>query len=184
MLQGQGRFVSIMWAVFVDRAAQFAFLCKIFLFSTASKLILRFTQPPIQWVRGVLSPSIKRSESEADYSPPSSAEVENGWSIQPLPHMPSWHSAQLIKHRNNFTFFLAYFWEQPTCAEPQSLQANSPIWLPPLLSKFFQFQLSPYHPTQIVSHSYVKQLNNIFFIITIRRGVTKQPAKSGYTLCH
>jgi hypothetical protein len=27
-------------------------------------------------------------------------------SIQPLPHTPSWHNALLVKHRDNFTFFL------------------------------------------------------------------------------
>jgi hypothetical protein len=36
------------------------------------------TQPPVQWVPGVLSPGVKaRSERDADHSPPSSAEVEN-----------------------------------------------------------------------------------------------------------
>jgi hypothetical protein len=27
-------------------------------------------------------------------------------SIQPLPHTPSWRSAYLVKHRDNFTFYL------------------------------------------------------------------------------
>jgi hypothetical protein len=31
--------------------------------------------------------------SEADHSPPSSAEVKNGGARPPLPHMSSWHSA-------------------------------------------------------------------------------------------
>jgi hypothetical protein len=43
---------------------------------------------PIQWV-----PGIKRQGREADRSPPSSAEVNNGGAIPPLPHMSSWHSA-------------------------------------------------------------------------------------------
>jgi hypothetical protein len=34
------------------------------------------TQPPIQWVPGALSLGVKRPGSEADYSPPSSAEVK------------------------------------------------------------------------------------------------------------
>jgi len=38
------------------------------------------TQPPIQWVPGALSPRIKRPGREANYSPPSSAEVKNAWS--------------------------------------------------------------------------------------------------------
>jgi hypothetical protein len=36
------------------------------------------TQPPVQWVTGVLSPGLKaRPGRDADHSPPSSAEVEN-----------------------------------------------------------------------------------------------------------
>jgi hypothetical protein len=36
------------------------------------------TQPPVQWVPGVLSPGVKaRPGRDADHSPQSSAEVEN-----------------------------------------------------------------------------------------------------------
>jgi hypothetical protein len=36
------------------------------------------TQPPVQWVPGVLFPGVKaRPGCDADHSPPSSAEVEN-----------------------------------------------------------------------------------------------------------
>jgi hypothetical protein len=36
------------------------------------------TQPPVQWVPGVLSPGVKaRPGRDADHPPPSSAEVEN-----------------------------------------------------------------------------------------------------------
>jgi hypothetical protein len=41
----------------------------IFFFYTASRPALRPTQPPIQWVPVVLSPEVKRPESEADHSP-------------------------------------------------------------------------------------------------------------------
>jgi hypothetical protein len=34
------------------------------------------THPPIQWVLRALSPKVKRPESEADHSPPSSADVK------------------------------------------------------------------------------------------------------------
>jgi len=37
-------------------------------------------QPPIQWVPWALTPGVKRLESEADNSPPSSAEINNAWS--------------------------------------------------------------------------------------------------------
>jgi hypothetical protein len=40
---------------------------------------------------------------EADHTSPSSAEVKNKWSCIPLPHISSWLSAQLNKHRDNFT---------------------------------------------------------------------------------
>jgi hypothetical protein len=36
------------------------------------------TQPPVQWVPGVLSPGVKaRPGRDADHSPPSSAEIVN-----------------------------------------------------------------------------------------------------------
>jgi hypothetical protein len=42
--------------------------------------------------RGPFS-GIKRLARDADHSPPSSAEVENGGAIPPLPHTSSWHGA-------------------------------------------------------------------------------------------
>jgi len=47
----------------------------IFLFTTVSKMVLGSTQPPIQWVPGVLSLWVKQLGCES-YSPPSSAEVK------------------------------------------------------------------------------------------------------------
>jgi len=38
------------------------------------------TQPPIQWVLGVLSQGVNRSGREADHSPKPSVEVKNAWS--------------------------------------------------------------------------------------------------------
>jgi hypothetical protein len=48
----------------------------IFLFTTASRMALGPTQPPIQWVPGAVSLEVKRPGREADHSPPSSAEVK------------------------------------------------------------------------------------------------------------
>jgi hypothetical protein len=48
----------------------------IFLFDNVSRPALRPTQPPIQWVPGALSLGVKRSEREANHSPPSSAELK------------------------------------------------------------------------------------------------------------
>jgi hypothetical protein len=47
----------------------------IFLFTTVSRTAVGPTHPPIQWVPG-LSLGVKRPGREADYSPPSSAEVK------------------------------------------------------------------------------------------------------------
>jgi hypothetical protein len=58
---------------------------RIFLYTTASRPVLGPTQPPVQWVTGALSLGIKRQDREADHSPPSSAEVKNGWSYTSTP---------------------------------------------------------------------------------------------------
>jgi hypothetical protein len=49
---------------------------KNFLFSTASRLTLGSTQPPIEWVPGILSPGVKQPGREANHSPPTSAQVK------------------------------------------------------------------------------------------------------------
>jgi hypothetical protein len=51
---------------------------KDFPLASVSRPALGPTQPPVQWVPGVLSPGIKaRPVRDADHSPPSSVEVEN-----------------------------------------------------------------------------------------------------------
>jgi hypothetical protein len=65
-----------------------------------------FTQPPVQWARGVLFPGVKRQGREADHLPPSSAEVKNGGAVPPLPHMPSWYNVKLNKRRMTLHFFM------------------------------------------------------------------------------
>jgi hypothetical protein len=52
---------------------------KNFLFSKSSTPALGSTQPPIQWVPGVLSPGVKQPGREANHSPPASAEVKKMW---------------------------------------------------------------------------------------------------------
>jgi hypothetical protein len=52
---------------------------KIFLLSMSSRPVLRLTQPPVQWVLGVLSPGVKQPGHEADLSPSTSAEIKNAW---------------------------------------------------------------------------------------------------------
>jgi hypothetical protein len=50
-----------------------------------------------------LSLKVKRPKSEADHSPPSSAEIKNAWSYTSIPQyvFMAWC---LVKHRDNFTF--------------------------------------------------------------------------------
>jgi len=57
----------------------------IFLLATAPRPALGPTQPPIQWVPGVLSPGVKRPERETDHSLPPSADVKNAWSYTYTP---------------------------------------------------------------------------------------------------
>jgi hypothetical protein len=47
-----------------------------FLSTTASRPALGPTQSPIQWLSGAVSLGIERPESDAEHSPPSSAEVK------------------------------------------------------------------------------------------------------------
>jgi hypothetical protein len=50
-----------------------------------SRTALGPTQPPLRWAAGALSLGVKRSEREADHSPPSIAEVKNAWSYTSTP---------------------------------------------------------------------------------------------------
>jgi hypothetical protein len=62
------------------------YLCLlIFPFTTASRLTLGPTQPPIQWVPAALSMEVKRPQREANHPPPCSAEVNNAWSYTSAP---------------------------------------------------------------------------------------------------
>jgi hypothetical protein len=79
----------------------------IFLFTTASRLALGPTQPPIQWVSGALSPGVKRSRCEIDHSPPSSSEVKECVELYlHSPNTPSWRGAQLKKAQGQLYLYL------------------------------------------------------------------------------
>jgi hypothetical protein len=73
----------------------------------ASRTALRPTQPPMQWIPGVLSLGVKRPGREADHSPPSSAEVNKAWRYTSTPPyvFMAWC---LVKHRNKFIFTLHF----------------------------------------------------------------------------
>jgi hypothetical protein len=57
----------------------------IFLYSTAPTAVPGLTQPPIQWVSGIIFLQVKRLGREADHSPPTSAEVKKMWIYTPIP---------------------------------------------------------------------------------------------------
>jgi hypothetical protein len=57
---------------------------KDFLFSTAPRPALGPHPASYPLGTGALSPGVKRLGREADHSPPSSAEIENGGAIPPL----------------------------------------------------------------------------------------------------
>jgi len=50
---------------------------EIFLFSNASRLAVGATQPPMQWLPGVLHPCRHERQGTAYHSPPTSGEVKN-----------------------------------------------------------------------------------------------------------
>jgi hypothetical protein len=64
------------------------------------------TQPSMKWALATLSPGVTRPGREADYSPPSSADVKYCGAIPSLPHPSSWPVAWLVKHRNNFIYIV------------------------------------------------------------------------------
>jgi hypothetical protein len=51
------------------------------------------TQPPIQWVPGVLSLGVKRPGLEADHSPPSVGDVKNARLYTSIPNTSPWRGA-------------------------------------------------------------------------------------------
>jgi hypothetical protein len=75
------------------------------LYSTGSRPVLGPIQISIQCVPGAFLAGLKRPGSEADHSPPSSAEVVNYGAISPLPYSSSW--------RVNY-LYTGNCWEQRT----------------------------------------------------------------------
>jgi hypothetical protein len=65
--------------------------------TTASRLALGPTRPPIQWVPGDLSLGVNRPGRERDYSPPSNAEVKECVEVYLYSPNTPWHGAQFKK---------------------------------------------------------------------------------------
>jgi hypothetical protein len=79
-----------------------------------SRLVLGPTQPPIQWVMGLLFLGVMQSVREAEHSPRSSAEVKECVELcLYCSSMSSWRDAQL-KHRDNF--ILPEVFQSNTCS--------------------------------------------------------------------
>jgi hypothetical protein len=57
--------------------------------SPRDSCLLHNVQAPIQWEAGALSLEVKRPDREADHSPTSIAEVEEGGAMLPFPHTSS-----------------------------------------------------------------------------------------------
>jgi hypothetical protein len=68
----------------------------LFLLTTMSRLALRPTYPPIQWVLEVYFLGIKQPGQEVDHLPPSDAKVKNVWSYTSTPQIHL-HGMVLIK---------------------------------------------------------------------------------------
>jgi hypothetical protein len=66
-------------------------------------------QPPIQWAPWALSSGVRRSGSEVDHSPPSSAEVKNGGAIPQFLIRLLGVVISIIKHKNNSNFSVVFF---------------------------------------------------------------------------
>jgi hypothetical protein len=73
---GRERIVKLLCVLGPNLGFDFRWVLGFFLFTTASRMALGPSQPPIQWVPGALSPGVKRLGREADHSPPSSAAVK------------------------------------------------------------------------------------------------------------
>jgi hypothetical protein len=86
----------------MDGRVRFPVGAGFFLYAAASRPAVGTTQPPIQWVSEALSLGVKQSGCEADYSPPSGAEIKNVWnySSTPIHVFLNWC---LIKHTDNNT---------------------------------------------------------------------------------
>jgi hypothetical protein len=98
------------------------------------------TQPPTQWVPGVLSLGVKRRGREADHSPPSNAEVRERVELYfHSTNTPPWRGAQL-KHRDNLTYVFALLLFLRSCL--LSFTYFLPSFLVHLHTSLF---LRPYH---------------------------------------
>ena len=74
-----------------------------------SHLILRLTQPSVQWVPGPPSPEVDWPGHEADYSLPSSFRVRGGGAVTLMYHIHLWYEYDKFMHV--FRLLLRSRWE-------------------------------------------------------------------------
>jgi hypothetical protein len=69
----------------------------IFLFSTASRMTLGPTQPPLEEYTGIFPPGVNWPGRITDHSPPHCAEVKNAWSqtFTPSYGFKAWYTVKL-----------------------------------------------------------------------------------------
>jgi hypothetical protein len=92
---------------------------KSFLSATLSRLTLWPTQPLIHWVWG-----IKWAGLEADHSPPTNAKVRKMWISTSTPHTASLYIPDLVKHGDNFTFYLLFIVCSSNISHPMLPETN------------------------------------------------------------
>jgi hypothetical protein len=110
---------------------------RIFHFSIALRLALRPTQPP-QWVPGC----------GAHHSPPTSALVK-----KTCIYTPWLHTAQLVKHKENFTLVLRLFWFSwiPSLVIPRQM-----------LGQYLDIMLQPLSSTSFLMHNSLSYHSALF----------------------
>jgi hypothetical protein len=88
LTNSQGSSLSIVTRLRVERSRFNSFGGggqEFYVFATAATPALGPTQPPFQWVLLAVAREVKRLGREADYSPPSSAELKNELSYTSTP---------------------------------------------------------------------------------------------------
>jgi hypothetical protein len=78
---------------------------------------------------------VKRPDREADHSPPSSAEIMNAWSYT-CTRQYAFIAWCLVKHRENFTFYLFFTFTQLIWGQKRQLQKDMFEFLYGVVSHF------------------------------------------------
>ena len=108
---GQGSVISTATGLRAGRSrVRFRAGQEILFFFKTARVALGPTQPPVRWVRGPLSPVVKRPECEADFSPTFNAELKNEWSSTSAPNI-----CLEGADRDNFTFIFSLVYQFSSC---------------------------------------------------------------------